>query len=254
MIFDTETGLSSKSIKLLESDSQKQFKEFEEDKKVSVYLYKNKIIPLISKDDSELSDSQSSEELLNDEEIDSRIIASKITTDTSFMNKSLIPINKITSQGVKIPQNHHLLRPNIINSSQSLISNQNDNWQGILPQSKLNITPDKNRKIYEKNLSKISYNSISQYQAPPGLDMNDSKIPQMAQQIQVPFGMYPPFMPQPRDMAQNFQSNKTIPQMEKYNRNKLEKPKNTLHLNKNSNSFKPKFLSRSNSAMTQPIK
>lgn len=69
IIFDTENGLSSKCIKILESENQIPYKYFDDDKKVSVYLYKNKIIPLIDYYESDWSDSQSSEELLNDQEI-----------------------------------------------------------------------------------------------------------------------------------------------------------------------------------------
>ena len=199
VIFDTETGLSSKSIKLVESENQTPFKEFEEDKKVSVYLYQNKIIPLINNDDSDWSDSQTSEELLNDEEIEHKKGMPKVNTDI----RSFMPPNN-ESMGMNSRQDMYNLRsqlPPEINTIDSAYNqrNNNTNWQSLkkISQSQKSEgmgTPNKDRKtakFLRQNYQKLAYKSISANYPPPGLELFEPNIPPKPQ---VQFSNFPHYL------------------------------------------------------------
>lgn len=152
IIFDTENGLSSKWIKLLESENQIPYKYFDDDKKVSVYLYKNKIIPLIDYYESDWSDSQSSEELLNDEEIKIEPGTPSIRSGVGSFMISQPNLSKATSMVSKPQPSIVTPKPLYSNSYQNLAAfpfiNPPEIWssQKAKESNPANLTASKDKK------------------------------------------------------------------------------------------------------------
>ena len=97
VLFDTSKGLSQKCIILNQVNRDLPFDSFKIEEKVTVYLYKGKIVPLVSDNADCFSDSQDSIELINDQELEDRDDLSK-----HFLNEdTIMDLNRVDSPYVK---------------------------------------------------------------------------------------------------------------------------------------------------------
>ena len=195
VLFDTTKGLSQKYIILDQINSNLPFESFKDDEKVTIYLDKGKIVPLIAEDADCFSDSQESVELLNDKDLEGRVDLSK-----HFLNEdTFVDLNRVDSPYSKPYRNNKVsmevklqdtlpkrlpVEVSFSKASESQFRSISPNMQSQVNRSPLN--PDfmnRNQNYFmTPSYQHMNENSASLRGPPPGLlqvekQIKRSKIP-----------------------------------------------------------------------------